>query len=284
MNIYIVEDDLSIIGILEDIIEDCRLGRVCGNNEGKPVSAGDIMLTAPDVVLVDFLMPEKDGVQVVRELRAAGCTAKIVMISQVSDKDLVAKAYSEGINFFVSKPINLVEVRSVLTAVSNSIRNEQTIASIRQMFSGDPAAVPAAAAKPAGDELESRARLILGKIGMTGEKGTEDIVKLCRYLKDNDTSIGAEGIGSLCRVLSDQPKNMEQRIRRAIAVGMSNVAHLGIEDYMNETFEAYSVSLFSFEEIRTEMDFIRGKSRYNGKVNIRKFIDGLMLEIGRGME
>ena len=36
-----------------------------------------------------------------------------------------------------------------------------------------------------------------------------------------------------------------------------------------------------FEDVRCEMDYIRGKSNYNGKVSIKKFIDGLMLEADR---
>ncbi len=50
---------------------------------------------------------------------------------------------------------------------------------------------------------------------------------------------------------------------------------------MNETFTTYSSTLFSFEEIRTEMDYIRGKRTDGGKVSIKKFIDGLMLEADR---
>ena len=42
-----------------------------------------------------------------------------------------------------------------------------------------------------------------------------------------------------------------------------------------------SSTLFSFEEIRTEMDYIRGKRTDGGKVSIKKFIDGLMLEAER---
>lgn len=41
-------------------------------------------------------------------------TIKCIMISQVSAKELISKAYSAGIDFFISKPINLIEVRSVL--------------------------------------------------------------------------------------------------------------------------------------------------------------------------
>jgi len=74
---------------------------------------------------------------------------------------------------------------------------------------------------------------------------------------------------------------MEQRVRRAIAVGMANLAHMGIEDFMNETFTAYSGTLFPFEEIRAEMDHIRGKRKYGGKVSIKKFIDSLMLAADR---
>lgn len=279
ITVYIVEDDLNIISILEDIIEDSGIGSVVGNNGGKPVDAATVMLTAPDVVLVDFLMPGKDGVQTVRELRAAGCRAKIVMLSQVSDKELVAKAYSEGIDFFISKPINIVEIKTVLGKVEEIVRNEKTIANIRQMF----AEGGASAEKPRAEEedLSIRARSILSRLGMTGEKGTEDIIRICNYLSENGETIGSVGIGRLCSSLSDQPKNMEQRVRRAIAVGMSNIAHLGLEDFMNETFEDYSATLFSFEEIRAEMDYIRGKSAYNGKVNIRKFIDGLMLQLSR---
>ena len=34
MEIYIVEDDVTVISILEDIIEDNELGTVCGTTEG----------------------------------------------------------------------------------------------------------------------------------------------------------------------------------------------------------------------------------------------------------
>ena len=43
-------------------------------------------------------------------------------------------------------------------------------------------------------------------------------------------------------------------------MGMANLAHLGIEDFMNDTFAQYSSTLFNFEELRAEMDYIRAVS------------------------
>ena len=59
-----------------------------------------------------------------------------------------------------------------------------------------------------------------------------------------------------------------KRIRRTATAGMINLANIGIEDYMNETFVEYSNGLYNFEQLKTEMDFIRGKTKKRGKVNL----------------
>lgn len=281
MDIYIIEDDVSIISILENIIENNDLGEVCGSSEGGPANVEEILARDPDVILVDFLMPGKDGVQVVKELKDQGCRAKCIMISQVSNKELIGKAYDAGIEFFINKPINIIEVKSVIEKVEQQIRNEKTLTNIKKMFMAEIADMTDE--KKTDDGYSKKVLYILNRLGMSGEKGGDDIQRICQYLHSNKRSISQISIGQLCELLSDAPKNMEQRIRRAIAVGMSNLAHLGIEDFMNDTFTAYSSTLFPFEEIRAEMDYIRGKRRYGGKISIKKFIDSLMLAADREM-
>ena len=279
MRVYIVEDDISVINVLEDIIETHNLGEICGDCGGEPANISDILRCKPDVVLVDFFMPVMDGVEVVSEIRKMNSNIKFIMISQVSSKDLIGKAYGAGINFFISKPINLLEVKTVLGNLKLQIENEKTLENIRKMFvTGAPvqAAVPVV-----DDEYSKKLRMILNHLGMSGEKGCADIIKICEYLHNKKISLAQISVAQMCEDLSETPKNMEQRVRRAIDAGMSNIAHMGIEDFMNETFMRYSSTLFSFEDVRIEMDYIRGKINYGGKISIKKFIDGLMLEADR---
>lgn len=279
MEIYIVEDDISVINVLEDIIENDKLGTVCGSSDGQPANVEEILALRPDLILLDFLMPEKDGIQVVRELRQRGCKAKCIMISQVSSKELIGKAYDAGVEFFISKPVNVIEVKTVISNVMHQAQNEKTLINIKRMFMEEMADRSGGAKDD--DGYGKKVLYILNRLGMSGEKGGNDILKLCKYLHSNKKPISQVSIGQLCELLSDAPKNMEQRIRRSIAVGMSNLAHLGIEDFMNDTFTAYSNTLFPFEEIRAEMDYIRGKRKYGGKISIKKFIDSLMLAVDR---
>ena len=272
LRIYIAEDDVGVIDTLRDFIEDQGLGEVVGSSEDDGGDALQIAALQPDLILIDFLMPGQDGAELVRRLREKGCRAKCIMLSQVTQKDMIAKAYDAGIDFFLNKPINIVELRAVIGTVVRQLENERTIEALRRvLFSGQQAV-------PQDTDEESRRKInnILASVGMAGEKGSADILNFCLFVKREQKSLQQESIRELCSELSDNPKSMEQRMRRAIAVGLTNLAHLGLEDFLNERFTRYGSTLFRFEEVRAEMDLIRGKKDYGGKPSIKKFIESLM--------
>lgn len=273
MRIYIVEDDDSVIGVLEDIVERNELGMVCGDCSGGVADIQQILSLEPDLVLVDLLMPEKDGIQVVRELKAQGCQAKFIMISQVSSKEMVAKAYLAGVDFFINKPINLIEVRQVIRNVQIQLKNEKALHTIQSLFTERPSA-------PVNEKQQERTRRrlqnTLSQLGMAGEKGAKDILDMCNYLLEHDQQVSQIGIGTLCAKLSDSPKSMEQRARRAVERGLTHLASLGLEDYGNETFTLYASRLFPFQEVRTEMLSLQGKGA-KGKANLKRFLDGMLI-------
>lgn len=275
MRIYIVEDDLSVISVLEDIIEQNNLGAICGDTDGEPANIPQILALDPDLILIDLLMPGKDGILVTRELREAGCHAKFIMLSQVSDKDMIAKAYNAGIEFFIQKPINLIEVRQVITNVRRQFENEQALKAIQQVFAGRDTTAPAH--HTLYDRQRRRMKAILSQLGMAGEKGSQDIIELCVLLLQEHASVAQVGMSNLCARLNDSPRTTEQRARRALEKGLKHIASLGLEDYNNEAFVRYSARLFPFQEVRNEMLFLQSKGSQRGKANLKTFLDGLMI-------
>lgn len=276
MKIFIIDDDIAIIKMLEGVIEDYDLGKVCGHSlDGNCID--EIISLKPDLVLIDLLMPKKDGVTIVEELVKIDKNLKFIMISQVSSKNMISTAYTAGIDFFINKPINAIEVRNVIQNVSEKIGYEETLRNIKNIFSSNNKSLETNLSRNTQNAKIKKIQLILNKLGMTGEKGESDIINICKYLIRNNLNLSDTSITEISNSLNQNPKSMDQRIRRAISKGLSNIAHLGIEDYMNEIFIIYSSSLFNFEEVKNEMDFIRGKRNSSGKINIRKFIDGLII-------
>ena len=273
MRIYIIEDDTSVISILEDIVEGNDLGTICGDTGGRAVDLDQILAMAPDLILVDLLMPQKDGIQVVRELKELGCTAKFIMISQVSNKEMVAKAYLAGVDFFINKPINLIEVRQVIRNVGQQMENERNLQTIQNVFAERQIT---SSAEQKREQQRRRIQTTLSQLGMAGEKGAKDIIEMCLLLLGRGQQVSQVGVGALCAQLSDSPKSMEQRARRAVERGLTHLASLGVEDYGNEVFSEYASRLFPFQEVRAEMAYLQGKGQ-KGKANLKRFLDGMLV-------
>ena len=96
------------------------------------------------------------------------------------------------------------------------------------------------------------------------------------YLIAHGETVQDSSLNELCSQFSDTPKSLEQRIRRAATSGLVNLANLGIEDYANDIFLEYANTLYNFEQVKKEMDCIRGKSTVHGKVFMKKFLNALV--------
>lgn len=273
MKIYIIEDDEAVMGMLEDIIEGEALGTLCSAPECR-IDLTDVLAKAPDLILTDLLMPKTDGIQIIRALKAAGCQAKFIVISQVSSKEMIARAYCAGASFYVQKPINRIEVCQVVRNAAAQIENEKALAAIRSVFA--PQSAPPAQTGQ-DDALRRRLRYILSQLGMSGERGMQDIMDACCFLRTQGGCLPGGGIQALCAALRPEaPRSMEQRMRRAMERSLRHLASLGIEDYTNEVFVRYGAHLFPFEELRQEMAAIRGRGE-GGHVRVKTFLDGLLV-------
>ncbi|MFA7572287.1 MAG: DNA-binding domain-containing protein [Lutispora sp.] len=271
MRYYIVDDDINVVKILSNIIEDNNLGEVIGCDNDGDTAYKEILANNPDIVLVDLLMPKLDGNTLVKEIKAIRPKINFIMISQVSDHELITESYESGIEFFINKPLNKIEVEKVANKVAQKIRLEDMVNNIRKVF------------KDIGGQEEEEQdktkeiKYILSMLGMLGEKGTNDIINICVYLINAKKSYDECAIDELCKYLPDNSKTVKQRMRRAMKEGLTNLANAGLEDYLGDNFQRYSNMLFDFENVKAEMDYIRGKRNGGGKVNMNKFFEGLIL-------
>ncbi len=114
MDIYIVEDNMNIINILKKIIRDRELGNVIGFSLDGISGEKEILELNPDIVLVDLLMPGKDGICLINDIKRLKPNIQFIMISQVLSKDMIGKAYECGAEYYINKPINALEIDNVL--------------------------------------------------------------------------------------------------------------------------------------------------------------------------
>lgn len=277
MKIYLIDDDPNILNILKIIIQTRNLGEICGLCSSPVDALEDLKYIKPDIVMVDLLMPGMDGITFVGQAKAQYPDIGYIMLSQVSNKDMISSAYESGVEFFIQKPINAIEVENVLTRVIQSITMKRALSSMQNIFAASMQDVmPKAPAQKKEPAHITKAKDILQRLGIIGEIGSKDIINVVDYMITHRDIASDMTLTELCAQFSDTPKSVEQRIRRTANTAMVNLAHLGLEDYSNDTFMEFSNTLFNFEQIRTEMDHIRGRNLKGGNVKIRNFLNALV--------
>lgn len=272
MKFFILDDDINVIHILKRIIEDKELGAIVGEERDGIKGIEKIRAKIPDIVLVDLLMPGMDGLNVVKKLKEEYADIEFIMISQVSSKSMVEKAYRYGVEYFIYKPINAIEVEAIIRKVVERIQINRTISNMQKIFVNKSGSKTMKNDKSYEHYISS----VLKELGIIGEKGSQDIISVVKYAIKNRINLSQTTLRDVLSNLTDNPKSMEQRMRRAINMALTNIANLGIEDYMNYTFTEYSNTLFNFEQVRAEMEFIRGNADKGGSTNIKKFLIGLI--------
>src|SRR5699024_12101271 len=60
-------------------------------------------------------------------------TGKVIMISQVVSKNMISSAYSKGVEYYITKPLNKYEIETIINKVSEKIKLENSIANIHKL-------------------------------------------------------------------------------------------------------------------------------------------------------
>ena len=104
--ILIVDDDKQITAMLEKIlsIDGFEVVTVNDSREAMGVAAS----TDPNFFILDLMMPEPNGFEITRMLRANAKFAKtpILIITASDDADSKAIAYIAGADDYITKPFN----------------------------------------------------------------------------------------------------------------------------------------------------------------------------------
>jgi DNA-binding response OmpR family regulator len=116
MRILVVEDDPKLGALLEQGLgeEDLEVHLVTDGPEALAAA----LAGSYDLILLDYMLPRKSGVDVAIELRAAGKTTPILMLTARDAPEDLRRAREAGINEIMGKPFRFGELLDRIQAVA----------------------------------------------------------------------------------------------------------------------------------------------------------------------
>ena len=114
MRILLVEDEESLAELVAQRLKKERY-TVDVRNDGES-GLFDALTGIYDLILLDIMLPKKDGIEILREIRAEGITSKVIMLTAKGELEDKLKGFSEGANDYVPKPFHIDELVARINA------------------------------------------------------------------------------------------------------------------------------------------------------------------------
>ncbi|MDX6285243.1 MAG: hypothetical protein QOG53_728 [Frankiales bacterium] len=136
MHVLVVDDE-------RDVVDLCRVSFESGGHrvtvaEGGEEALAAVSTEAPDVVLLDFMMPGLDGLSVLERLRHGHDPRHVVPVVMLSAKgrpEDALRGLAAGATAYVTKPFSIDEVEQLLLAVATESPAERDVRRTRALAS-----------------------------------------------------------------------------------------------------------------------------------------------------
>lgn len=126
MNVYLADDEKIVLEGLKYIIDWNSLGfSICGSAMNGEDALREILSLSPDLVLMDIRMPRMSGIEVVEKCVESGFKGKFIILSGVADFKMAQTAMRNGVDYYLTKPVDEEELEKAVIQVRNQIQKHQ---------------------------------------------------------------------------------------------------------------------------------------------------------------
>lgn len=121
--VLVIDDENDILLIIKSALHEEGYDVTTANNGYDGLALAED--ASPDLIILDILMPEMDGFEVLQQLKENEKTAQIpvVILTGLSSKDKIREALNKGIDYYIVKPFEYQDlVSKVKIAIDDAER------------------------------------------------------------------------------------------------------------------------------------------------------------------
>lgn len=168
--ILVIDDEENIRKTLKEILEDESYEVLCAEDGEQGVKI--FKEEYPDIILVDILMPKKDGLEVLKEIKERKVACEVIMISGHGTIESAVQAIKLGAYHFLQKPLSLIEVKQIVRHACDTKIQRDELHSFRKKDEEKYALIGKSAATEKLKQEIYKIAPTNGRVLISGESGT----------------------------------------------------------------------------------------------------------------
>jgi DNA-binding response OmpR family regulator len=128
ITILLVEDDLNVVNFIRKGLseEQFSVSIALNGNDGFKMASENTY----HIILLDIMIPEKNGIEVCKEMRAKGIKTPILFLTALNTPDNIALGLNSGADDYLAKPFKFNELIARINAILRRVNNSNNFSSI----------------------------------------------------------------------------------------------------------------------------------------------------------
>ena len=129
IRVLMVDDNIELVGMIKEYFNNHASIEVVevaydGQEGIKLIEEKDNY----DIILLDLIMPKKDGVSILEELKRKSITKNVIVITSYCASEMMRKVSELGVNYFILKPFELEDLeRRIIELLKKQTKKKQLI-------------------------------------------------------------------------------------------------------------------------------------------------------------
>ena len=220
IKVLMIDDNKSLVDMIEEYFSDNEKIKVVKKAYSglEGIKVIDKNRNDYDVIILDLIMPNKDGIYVLDEMKKRGINKPVIISTSYNQDEMIRKVSEYGVRYFLLKPYDLTDLESRILELSNFELKENK--NINLFHSG----------------LQMSITKILHDLGVPSHiKGYQYIKEGIMLIYENPRMIGGitkELYPEIAKKYNTTVSRVERAIRHAIEVSWNR----GDWDLMDEIF------------------------------------------------
>lgn len=124
ISILLIEDELNVVSFIRKGLseEHFCVSVALNGNDGMQMAESNYY----DMILLDIMIPEKNGIEVCKEIREKGIKTPILFLTALNTPDNIALGLNSGADDYLAKPFKFNELIARINAILRRVKsNEQ---------------------------------------------------------------------------------------------------------------------------------------------------------------
>lgn len=110
IKVLMVDDNVNMTGMVKDYFKKNKMIEISDVCHDGEEAIENIKKNKYDLLLLDLIMPKKDGIGVLEELKKLNLDMKIIVLSSYDSAEVIRDVSEYGINYYMLKPFDLVDL------------------------------------------------------------------------------------------------------------------------------------------------------------------------------